>query len=98
MTRLSELLNTRSDHSDLPSGVRDINSNQTGRTGARHEGFRPAILGIKVLLITPQHFELGAGRLRPNELLINVSLPLRRLTGHEIDFEKVRPTDRAVLN
>src|SRR6266566_10159108 len=62
---------------DLSRGVGDINPNQTGRTGARHEGFRPAILGIKVLLITPEHFESGAGRLFPNELVILMTLPRR---------------------
>ena len=83
---------------DLSRGVGDINPNQTGRTGARHEGFRPAILGIKVLLITPEHFESGAGRLFPNDPLINVSLPPRRLARHGIDFEKVGPTDRTMLH
>ena len=83
---------------DLSISVRDINPNQASRAFSSHESVGPAILGIKVLLITPEHFERGAGWLLPNELLINVPLPLRRLTGHEIDFEKVRPTDRTVLN
>src|SRR2546421_7607337 len=82
---------------DLARRVRNFNANQTGRALACHQRFTPAATGVKKLFVTPDHFQSRAVRLLPSYPLIDVSLPPRRVAGHEINFEKVWPRNRTVF-
>src|SRR4030095_2838859 len=60
----------------------DFHSYQPRRGFPRHESADPAIAGIKKLLVTPKHPQIRAGGFLPQNFVINVAFPRRRLTGH----------------
>src|SRR2546430_15876602 len=82
---------------DLARRARNFNANQPGRSRASHQRLGPTVWWIKVLFVTPDHFQFRAVRFLPNYPLIDISLPPRRVAGHEINFEKVWPRNRTVF-
>src|ERR1051326_843116 len=75
---------------DLSSRLRNFNANQTGRRRADHEPLSPTVVLIKELFVAPDHFPSRAVRFFPNELLVDVPFPFRRIARHVIYFEEVR--------
>ena len=73
-----------------------VYSNQTRRAFPCHESARPAIAGIKKLLVTPKHLQPRTRRFLPPNFLIDVPFPGRRVTGHQVHIERCRPTENAV--
>src|SRR5262245_617336 len=57
----------------------DFHSYQSRRAFPRHESTGPAIVGIKRLLVTPKHSQIRAGGFLPQNFVISVAFPRRRL-------------------
>src|SRR5947199_1688347 len=74
---------------------------QAGRTFMDGESVVPAgawdeLLPVKVLLVTPNHIQGRAGRFFPAKLIKHMAFPRGRMTCHEIEIKRRRPTQRAV--
>src|SRR5205814_3142072 len=82
----------------LSPSLLDFCSNQTRGVFAHHESTRPALAGIKELLVTPKHFQGHPCGFPPPNFVINVPFPRRRLTGHEIEIKRGWPTENAVTD
>src|SRR5206468_10030271 len=79
----------------------DFYPGETGRTFMNAESVVPAgawdeLVPVKVLLVTPNHIQGRAGRFFPAKLIKHMAFPRGRMTCHEIEIKRRRPTQRAV--
>ena len=77
----------------LPNLWTNVHVDQSGRAGASHETARPIV--IKVLLVAPNHLKPGTTRFFPDEPVIKMPFPGRRMTAQEVEFERRWPAQQA---
>src|SRR6478735_11363713 len=80
----------------LPNSRTNVHADQPCRARPGHETAGPIL--VKILFIAPEHLKPAATRPFPHEPVIKMSLPRRRMAGHEIDVERCRPTQHAALD
>src|SRR5439155_27344248 len=54
-------------------------------------GSRDELSSVKGLLITPNHLESCSGRFFPEQVIILIAFPRRRVASHEIEIERCWP-------
>src|SRR6476619_5608926 len=80
----------------LPNSRTNVHADQPCRARPGHETAGPIL--VKILFIAPEHIKPTATRLFPHEPVIKMSLPRRRMAGHEIDIQGCRPAQHAALD
>src|SRR6266536_881823 len=68
---------------------------QALRCFAVHEAACPAVTWIKVLFVSPEHFQFWTKRLLPTQLVVHVPFPRWRVACHEVEFKGRWPAECA---
>jgi hypothetical protein len=76
----------------------NVNGEQTGLRVPHHQGIGPTLSGIKLSLITPEHFKACTRRFLSDEAVVNVSPHAGRRAAKNVEPKRRPPTKKALAD